>query len=809
MATKKTNKKKTATKSTARKTTAKKTSSKASSPKKTTASYQSAASYAKRKQTRAEAWEWLCLCALIFVLLCLFMPTKLGTVGGGIYKGLVGTFGFAAFPIIIWLIICMIIRMFAPKVNFGWKGFLGFLFFCLLSVVGHLICKPGFIKAADCYAPVARSGGWLGFVIGDWMYGLVGFGSYFILFALMALILFVIIGVSLKQIIADAGSQTAAKAHEISEEIRAGKQERLRAAEEAKQQEQEEKKNRTPIRDGVLDISTLDNDYYTEKKRQHEAKTAQTADKPVEKETEKEEKVPAISFFDNTQKKETEPEFSKKPLKGTQTELKFNDAASGAGYTFPSVDLLALPKPRVNSNIKADLMKNAKILEESLASFGVEARVTQVNQGPAVTRYELQPKTGVKVSRIVNLADDIALNLAAPAIRIEAPIPGKSAVGIEVPNKESTTVTLREIIDSSAFKNAKSKLTFALGKSIDGDIMVADIAKMPHLLIAGATGSGKSVCINSIIISLLYKADPNDVQMMLIDPKMVEMVVYNGIPHLITANKKSITDSKLASAALAKMVAEMERRYQLFADFNVRDIVGYNEAVETMEDETHKKMPHIVIIIDELADLMMVAAKEVEESICRLAQKARAAGMHLIVATQRPSVDVVTGLIKANIPSRLAFAVSSGVDSRTILDMVGAEKLLGKGDMLFAPIGASKPTRIQGAFVSDHEVEKVVEAVRTCPVPANQVTLADLTTTSSGASDDEDGDDEFLSRAIEMVVRSQKCSSSQLQREFRVGFNRAARMVEEMEKRGIVSAQDAAGKRKVLMDWATYCNNED
>ena len=475
-------------------------------------------------------------------------------------------------------------------------------------------------------------------------------------------------------------------------------------------------------------------------------------------------------------------------------------------YEFPSIELLKEGRGDPVGGTKEDLLKSARVLEEALMSYGVEARVLQVNRGPAVTRFELQPKQGVKVSRIVNLTDDIAMNLAAPSIRIEAPIPGKSAVGIEVPNKEISMVTLRDVIDSNTFRKASSKLTFSLGKDIDGEVRVADIAKMPHLLIAGATGSGKSVCINSLIVSLIYKADPNDVKLILIDPKVVELSVYNGIPHLLLP---VVNDPKKASATLNWAVQEMTRRYKKFAEMNVRDIRGYNEAVTELGGDDQKKMPQIVIVIDELADLMMVASKEVEASICRIAQMARAAGMHLVIATQRPSVDVITGLIKANIPSRLAFAVSSGVDSRTILDNVGAEKLLGKGDMLFSPIGASKPVRIQGTFVSDKEVEAVVEAVRLQSLNYD-LDLMD-TLQREGSSDGEgieDEIDEYLEEAVKFVVDKQRASISMLQRAFRIGFNRAARLMDALYARGVVGPDEGSKPRKVLMTKEEWENNE-
>ncbi len=467
-------------------------------------------------------------------------------------------------------------------------------------------------------------------------------------------------------------------------------------------------------------------------------------------------------------------------------------------YVFPPISLLREGKPETGGATREELLRSAKSLEDVLMTFGVEAKVVQVNRGPAVTRYELQPKQGVKVSRIVNLTDDIAMNLAASSIRIEAPIPGKSAVGIEIPNKETSMVTLREVLDSDKFTKASSKVTFALGKDIDGEVQVADIARMPHMLIAGATGSGKSVCINSMIISILYKADPNDVKLILIDPKVVELSVYNGIPHLLLP---VVNDPKQASATLNWAVQEMTRRFKKFAEMNVRDIKGYNSLIEETKDTSNQKMPQIVIIIDELADLMMTASKEVEASIVRLTQLARAAGMHLVIATQRPSVDVITGLIKANTPSRIAFAVSSGIDSRTILDGVGAENLLGKGDMLYAPFGSSKPIRIQGTFVSDKEVEDVVnfikEHVGVAEYDAEMMNNVQRTGGDDGGIEDEI--DEYLEDAIKFVVDKQKASISMLQRAFRIGFNRAARLMDALYARGIVGEDEGSKPRRVLM----------
>lgn len=471
-------------------------------------------------------------------------------------------------------------------------------------------------------------------------------------------------------------------------------------------------------------------------------------------------------------------------------------------YVYPPVELLMENKLKQGIQDKRELLNTAKILEDTLMSFGVDAKVVQVSRGPAVTRYELHPSPGVKVSKITNLSDDIALNLAAPSVRIEAPIPGKAAVGIEVPNKEVVSVTLREVIESQEFNEFSSKVAFAMGKDIGGKCIITDISKMPHLLIAGATGSGKSVCINTIIMSLIYKASPKDVRMLLIDPKVVELSVYNGIPHLLIP---VVTEPKKSASALYWAVNEMTQRYKLFADNNVRNIESYNKLMETKEDG--EKLPKIVIIIDELSDLMMVAPNDVEDAICRLAQMARAAGMHLIIATQRPSVDVITGVIKANIPSRISFAVSSQIDSRTILDMSGAEKLLGKGDMLFLPIGENKPLRIQGAFISEKEIEKIVKFLKNSwniEYSADIIDEIENNTSSPQSSNESNDVDELLPEAIKIAVDYGQVSASMLQRRLRVGFNRASRLVEEMEFRGIVGPQDGSKPRQVLMSKEEY-----
>lgn len=521
-----------------------------------------------------------------------------------------------------------------------------------------------------------------------------------------------------------------------------------------------------------------------------------------------------LKFGKGAKKEEKQsPEFIENPLfkeeqlqKEERTkevlQLEHTVTVEDENYEFPPITLLSEGDKKGIKGSKKALADTASKLQKTLYSFGVSAKVENVSVGPAITRYELKPAEGVRVSKIANLADDIALNLAAKTIRIEAPIPGKQAVGIEVPNEESEMVHIREILETDAFTNSKSKLAFALGKDVSGEAVVADIAKMPHVMIAGATGSGKSVCINTLISSIIYKAKPSEVKLVMVDPKIVELSVYNGIPHLLIP---VVTDPKKAAGALAWAVQEMENRYTMFASKGVRDLKGYNEAVEQKGELG--KLPHIVIIIDELADLMMVAKGDVEDAICRLAQKARAAGMHLVIATQRPSVDVITGLIKANIPSRIAFAVSSQVDSRTILDQVGAEKLLGKGDMLFFPTGAPKPTRIQGSFISDKEVEKIVNFVKANGEASyNEDIIESIEKANSTDKEIEEGsldDDEtdpLLAEAIEVVIETGQASTSFIQRKFKVGYARAGRIIDQMEERGVISGYQGSKPREVLMN---------
>lgn len=523
---------------------------------------------------------------------------------------------------------------------------------------------------------------------------------------------------------------------------------------------------------------------------------------PDEEVTEKEDDLPRINIypepiekviaFEEARERKIEAEKARvRPEREKKAPL---PEISAGTFALPSLNLLSkqgkIKSPRMNK----DITENVRILEETLESFGVKARVTEVSRGPAITRYELQPAPGVKVARIVSLADDIALSLAAPGVRIEAPIPGKAAVGIEVPNKEISMVHVRELLESPDFADSKSKLTIVLGKDIAGNPIIADLARMPHMLIAGATGSGKSVCMNTIITSILFKARPDEVKLIMIDPKMVELNTYNGIPHLISP---VVTDPKKAASALRWAVKEMENRYELFARTGAKDIIRYNKALADKLIESDKGfLPSVVVIIDELADLMMVAPADVEDAICRLAQMARAAGIHLLVATQRPSVDVITGLIKANIPSRIAFAVSSSTDSRTILDMAGAEKLLGRGDMLFFPVGAPKPIRVQGAFLSDKEVEALVDFLKSQGQP--EFTEGVIKDDPQSAVEPPD-DDELFPDAVRILIESGQASISMLQRRLRIGYARAARLIDMMEERGIVGGYEGSKPRAILM----------
>lgn len=514
----------------------------------------------------------------------------------------------------------------------------------------------------------------------------------------------------------------------------------------------------------------------------------------------------SLDEFQNYRKNRLAQTDPPKADKGRQLEMEEPAAKKKPEYRHPGVSLLKENMRGImNDDDQHEIMETARKLQETLGTFGVDARVIDVSRGPSVTRYELQLKAGIKVSKVTNLADDIALSLAASGVRIEAPIPGKAAVGIEIPNKETVPVFLREVIDSEKFEKSSQKLAIALGKDISGEVIIGDLAKYPHVLIAGATGSGKSVCINAMIVSLLYKYSPEDVRLIMIDPKMVELSVYNGIPHLLIP---VVTDPKKAAGALNWAVNEMTRRYDLFNNNSVRNIESYNDL--KAKGKIEEKLPYIVVIVDELADLMMVAAGEVESYIARLAQMARAAGMHLVIATQRPSVDVITGVIKANIPSRISFAVSSYVDSKTILDQGGAEKLLGKGDMLYNPMGARKPKRVQGAFISEDEVESIVGSVKVVEEELQyDESIIEHIESGSGRGGHEEETDELFDEAIRVVIENNQASTSFLQRKMRIGYNRAARIIDDLEARGVISGPDGAKPRKIIWTGEDLSHQEE
>ncbi len=600
---------------------------------------------------------------------------------------------------------------------------------------------------------------------------------------------------------AELRKQREKEGRETPQERRKRQREERLAQKELEKQERNEMGEQIKINFGGRIVDNTDEKVglkkYDHSEDDLEPLTKQTKSKLLAKQEQKQEAEPDV--IESNLFKDVEEQ--KEEKKRAVLQLEHAMTVEDEHYEYPPLEILSKPnKKGLKGGAKA-LTDTATKLQKTLYSFGVSAKVENVSVGPAITRYELKPAEGVRVSKIANLADDIALNLAAETIRIEAPIPGKQAVGIEVPNTAREAVHLREVLDSDVFKENDSKLAIALGKDVAGDVQLADISKMPHVLIAGSTGSGKSVCINTIITSIIYHAKPSEVKFVMVDPKVVELSVYNGIPHLLIP---VVTDPRKAAGALAWAVQEMDNRYNLFAEKGVRDLKGYNKAIEKEDDVG--KLPQIVIIVDELADLMMVAKNDVEDAICRLAQKARAAGMHLVIATQRPSVDVITGLIKANVPSRIAFAVSSQVDSRTILDSVGAEKLLGKGDMLYFPAGAPKPSRVQGAFVTDDEVEKIVDFVKSNgtatysedileSIENSNKTDKELATEAS----EEDDTDPFLMDAIQTVVETGQASTSFIQRRFKVGYARAGRIIDQMEERGVISGYQGSKPREVLM----------
>jgi len=715
--------------------------------------------------------------------------TSMGIAGFHIKQFLMGVFGIFAFmvPVLLFLTGIASIYPFYKKICiFKFLMFIGLLLVSMLIVhfvyLDYLSISNVFNFSTSSYDLGIQSKG-SGILLSPlvyWMYISIGKPGSFILLGALFLVLFLMLtGMSLSNIttglVVFLKTYTNRKPHipkntrkqnMLNDSNKAFKGENLKA--------EDIKSN------GIPDISPLKQAFNTVK----------TSIKPIPSDSEESRDIKIIDFQKDNQDKLSD---------STQEGVAIPRAVP---YTIPPLNLLKSPLTKKSSKPQdKDVLTNAKLLEETLASFGITAKVVQVSKGPAITRYELQPAPGIKVSRIVSLSDDIALSLAAQAVRIEAPIPGKAAIGIEIPNLDVTPVLLKEVLESEEFTSSQSKLIAGLGKDIAGNNIITDISRMPHLLIAGATGSGKSVCVNTLIISILYKASPEEVKMLMIDPKVVELSHYNGIPHLLVP---VVTDPRKAAGALNWVVQEMTNRYKLFAEKGARDLERYN----ALHEDKTERLPQILVIIDELADLMMVAPSEVEDAICRLAQMARAAGIHLIIATQRPSVDVITGVIKANIPSRISFAVSSHIDSRTILDMGGAEKLLGRGDSLFYPVGLSKPIRIQGAYVSEKEVESVVNHVKNQNKQPqyNEAVFDEIN--SSFEMDTSRGSDELLPQAIEIALDMEQISISMIQRRLRVGYSRAARLIDEMEARGIISGADGSKPRNVLLSRESFENGK-
>ncbi len=758
------------------------------SSKRTASKRQTAAQKKKKSTLITIGCLFLTVILLVYIFLS-FYSGLLGTHGElvkNIFLGLVGSMGYTLPFLLIYGFVVYLINL---RKNYGYlKVWLCSGIVLISSSLNHLFyfgAQAMPIKVEELYVKgIAGGGGVIGGFFAEPLKNLLSYAGAMILF--IVVLLFLLIFLFYEPLM--KGLEQMAKR---------AKEDRTRKADKTEQKPETAKKQEEPglrVKTDFAKIMEIFRDYEDEEDvPEEEPQTETTLEKDLYDEN---------AFLDRLLSGEEPLEQPVKPRKTEKTEpLKIEVATEETEYQFPSIELLD-DNPYLNKQgmDRTQLKDKAIRLEETLRSFGVEAHVVNIEQGPTVTRFELQPKSGVKISKIMGLADDIALNLAAKGIRI-APIPGKTVIGVEVANDKNTPVFVKEVISSKEFQDHASKISFAVGKDIAGKIIVGDIAKMPHVLIAGATGSGKSVCINTLITSILFKAHPNEVKLIMIDPKVVELGVYNGIPHLLIP---VVTDPKKAAGALHWAVMEMLNRYKLFADNGVRDIKGYNEYVRKKREE-ELVLPQIVIIIDELADLMMAAPKDVEEYICRLAQLARAAGMHLVIATQRPSVDVITGLIKANVPSRIAFAVSSQVDSRTILDGAGAEKLLGKGDMLYYPVGETKPLRVQGSLITDKEVERIVNVVKaTAQVNYNEDILDHLENAqaSDGGGRDDNGAgeaDELLPQAIEIVVDSGQASTSMLQRRLKLGYSRAARIVDQMEERGIVGPSEGSKPRQVLI----------
>lgn len=777
--------------------------------KKPAAKRQTAAQKKKKQTLLTIGCLFLTVILLVYTFLS-FYSGMLGSHGEFVKSIFLGIFGSVSYLLPFLLIYAFVLYIINMRTHIGYiKVWLCAGIMLAFSGINHLFyfgAQAMPIKIEQLYAQgIQGGGGVIGGFIGEPLKGILSFPGAVIL--LFLVVLFLLIFLFYEPLMKWFG-------HVSQKERKSEKPGKEKEAKKAKQEQPDElsahrKTDFSKIMEIFKDYQELEEE--PEEEPQSQKKTN------LEKElfdenafldqllagqdsAQQEETKPEVGAHDSVPDAESPKTVSEKPNKETAQPLEIEVKKEEEEYHFPSIELLDdnpyLNKQSMDKNqLKAKAMK----LEETLRSFGVEARVVNIEQGPTVTRFELQPKSGVKISKIMGLADDIALNLAAKGIRI-APIPGKTVIGVEIANDKNTPVFVKEVISSKTFQEHPSKIAFAVGKDTTGKTIVGDIAKMPHVLIAGATGSGKSVCINTLITSILFKAHPNEVKLIMVDPKVVELGVYNGIPHLLIP---VVTDPKKAAGALHWAVMEMLNRYKLFADNGVRDIKGYNEFVRKNREE-ELVLPQIVIIIDELADLMMASPKEVEEYICRLAQLARAAGMHLVIATQRPSVDVITGLIKANVPSRIAFAVSSQVDSRTILDGAGAEKLLGKGDMLYYPVGETKPLRVQGSLITDKEVERIVNVVKaTAQVNYNEDIMEHVENTQSSENAKEDNGasdaDELLPQAIEIVVDCGQASTSMLQRRLKLGYSRAARIVDQMEERGIVGPSEGSKPRQVLI----------
>ena len=780
--------------------------------------------YKKKKKTASKADVTVITLIVLSILLAVLVYTKSGVVGLKLNEILGGMFGIMQYVLPIGIFALGIKLASEENEDLTPKLIqytitivsLSVMFSVLQISSGELTISKELsetVKDAYFLGSQSKGGGAIGAVAAVPLEKLLGeIGAIIFCIGLAVILVVFTFGINMSEIINVILDRIEEKREERKEERKASiaqreknekenpTERRKREKEERRKQRELEKQESMAQMEDQIKINfggnIVDNAGQKLKKYDHSGEDLEPLTKQSKKQKQKEETQPDVLENNLFRQEEEQKEEKKKEV----LQLEHGMMVEDEHYEYPPIELLSKQTKRTIKGGAKALTDTATRLQKTLYSFGVSAKVENVSVGPAITRYELKPAEGVRVSKIANLADDIALNLAAETIRIEAPIPGKRAVGIEVPNKEKEAVHLREVLDSQEFVENKSKLTVALGKDVAGNIQLADIGKMPHVLIAGSTGSGKSVCINTIITSIIYNAKPSEVKFVMVDPKVVELSVYNGIPHLLIP---VVTDPKKAAGALAWAVQEMDERYNKFASKGVRDLKGYNKAIE--KENEAGKLPQIVIIIDELADLMMVAKNDVEDAICRLAQKARAAGMHLVIATQRPSVDVITGLIKANVPSRIAFAVSSQVDSRTILDSVGAEKLLGKGDMLFFPSGAPKPSRVQGAFVSDDEVEKIVDFIKSNGTAnysediLETIENGNKTDKELAQEKDDDDTDPLLMEAIQTVVETRQASTSFIQRRFKVGYARAGRIIDQMEERGVISGYQGSKPREVLM----------